>query len=68
MKKKFPNLDLDHLTESVHGMKLNDYLLYPRNHQEHIDKHYKKDDTEEEFIEHLIFSMELIFDILDEKI
>ena len=69
VKEKYPHLDLHHLLGSkLGGHKINDYLLVPKNHEQHISEHYSVVQTEEQYLADFLVSLEIIFDILDEVI
>ena len=63
MKEKYPALDLDHILESVHGLKLNDYLISPKSHQAHMAKHYKA--GAEDFEGDLVTALENLQDYVE---
>ena len=58
---KSEEMDLDHILESVYGLKLNDYLLDFKKHSLHISKHYKGEESEDEFIEALVRALNNLF-------
>ena len=64
IKGKYPHLDRDHILESVHGLKLNDYFISMKTHQDHMRKHYKA--GVEDFESDLVEALEHLQDYVEE--
>jgi hypothetical protein len=66
--KNSRGLDKDHILESVHGMKLNDFLIDIVTHSDHMKKHYPgaaDGQTDDEFTESLLRALENLFDYIE---
>ena len=53
-----------HILESFESLKCNDLLLAPKSRQAH-DKIHRNGQTEDEFIEDLLVSLEKVFDYIE---
>ena len=63
VKEKYPEKERHHLIGSMTGIKLNDYLLIPLTHSEHLEAEKNKSDFA---IDNLHLSLKLLFEYVKE--